>query len=422
MGAKHGWKLDAEAVVVDKSRGRLIFIFITIMLDCIGIGIIIPALPDVMRRFVSNESLVAAYFGYFISIYALLQFLSSPFLGALSDRYGRRPILLLSLIGAALDYVLMAFAPNLWILFIGRMISGLTGANMTVATAYIADISDDKNRAANFGLIGAAFGIGFILGPALGGVLGAHNVHYPFLAAALFNGLNFLFGLFILPESLPAEKRRTHIPTHELNPFRSFRHVFRPSPTRALVIVFVLFQLAGQVYPSTWTLYTEHKFQWTAAQVGFSLAVFGILAAISQAWLSRIILPKVGEKNAVIFGAFGLTATFILLALAHSTAQIYMVVVGSGIFWISSPALQSVITAGTPSNEQGSLQGSLNGLTSLTSIVSPIVATYLFAAFSNPAHSIYFPGAPFIYGAFMYAISCAVVLKKRSQASMMTLS
>lgn len=202
-------------------QARLLFIFITVTLDMIGIGLVIPSLPDVLRRFISDPSEVSAYFGYFISIYAAMQFLASPLLGALSDLVGRRPVLLISLFAGGLDYLLMAFAPNLSILFIGRVISGLMGANITVAMAYIADISDDKNRAANYGMIGAAFGLGFIIGPAIGGLLGDMGPQYPFIIAALVTLLNFFFGLFILPESFPKEKGKRSSGKKSIHLFRS---------------------------------------------------------------------------------------------------------------------------------------------------------------------------------------------------------
>lgn len=384
-------------------KASILFIFITVTLDMIGIGLIIPSLPDIMRRFTSDPVLVSTYFGYFISIYALMQFIASPLLGALSDLYGRRAILLNSILIAALDYILMAFAPTLTVLFIGRVLSGLTGANITVAMAYIADVSDEKNRAANFGLIGAAFGLGFIIGPALGGLLGEVGPQYPFLVAAGMNFLNFLFGLFILPESLPKEMRRK-IEIKKLNPLASVMRVFHSKTLFALLTAHFFFQLGGQTHPSIWTLYTEFKFSWTSAQVGASLALVGVLSAFSQAYLTRKLLPKLGEMRAVVIGSLGLAFAYFLFGIATEGWMMYVILGGSCVFWIVGPALQSLVSHKTPSNEQGELQGSLVSLTSLAAILNPLITTHLFAAFSATA-----PGAPYFFAAFVSLLGFAAV-------------
>ena len=254
-----------------KSEARMTFIFITILLDAIGIGLIVPILPEVIRRFGTNEAFVSTYFGYFISIYSLMLFLASPFLGSLSDRFGRRPVLLVALFGSGIDYLLMAYSPSLLLLFIGRVISGLTGASLTVASSYIADISNDKNRTGNFGLVGAAFGVGFVVGPALGGLVGSYGHHLPFIVAAALTLSNFIFGLFVLPESLIKEKRKTKIDYSQMNPFKSvFKVLFRSNGT-TLIWAFFLTNLAGQSHPSIWALYTHYKFGWNSLQVGLSL-------------------------------------------------------------------------------------------------------------------------------------------------------
>lgn len=376
-------------------KGSTLFIFITIVIDAIGIGIIIPTLPDVVRRFTADEALVSSYFGYFLSVYALMQFIASPLLGNLSDRFGRRPVLLLSLLGGALDYVAMAFAPSLFFLFMGRIIAGLTGANFTVAQAYIADVSDDQNRAKNFGLIGAGFGLGFIIGPAVGGLLGGMGVMYPFLAAAAFNFLNFLFGIFVLPESLPVEHRRK-VELKRLNPFKSLSHVFRPSPIRRLIFVFIAFQLASQVHPAIWTLYTEYRFGWTTGEVGLSLAAVGILSAISQGWLTGVVVKKFGEYPTAFWGALGCTVEYVLFGFATQGWMMYVIMVLGSMFWVAIPPLQSLISKNTPPSEQGELQGSLVSLMSLASIVTPLIATNLFSYFTHGV-SMSFAGAPYLF-------------------------
>jgi DHA1 family tetracycline resistance protein-like MFS transporter len=379
-------------------KGKVAFIFVTIMLDMIGIGLVIPTLPDIMRRFTDDPALVSTYFGYFISVYAAMQFIASPLLGALSDRYGRRPILLVSLLAAAADYVLMAFAPTLPILFIGRVISGITGANITVAMAYIADVSDDSNRSANFGLVGAAFGLGFIIGPAIGGLLGHYGPEVPFLVAAGINFLNFLFGLFVLPESL-AQSRR--IDWKRTNPFLSLASAFKAKHIIALVAVHFLFQLAGQTHFSIWTLYTEHRYGWNSQDVGLSLAYVGLLSALSQAVLTRLLIPKIGEYRAVIWSCLGFTVEFLLLAFSNQGWMMYAIFGAFCVFWISGPGLQSLITKEIPPEMQGELQGSLVSLTSLASIITPLVMTQTFAYFSRPGADPYLPGAPYFLGALI---------------------
>lgn len=393
------------------AKAGILFIFITATLDMIGIGLVIPSLPDIMRRFVSSETSVSEYFGYFISLYALMQFLASPLLGAFSDRWGRRPVLLVSLFIAGLDYILMAYAPTLSLLFVGRVIAGLTGANITVAMAYIADVSDDKNRSANFGMIGAAFGLGFIIGPAIGGLLGNMGPEYPFLVAAGMNLLNFLFGLFILPESLPTELRRK-INFKKTNPLSSLNRMFQAKHLLPMLLVYFLLQLAGQTHPSIWTLYTETRFQWTTAQVGLSLAAVGVLSAIAQGGLTRVIIPKLGEQRTVTYGTLGYALTFALFGLANQGWMMYAILTFSAIFWVTPPALQSLISHNTPPQEQGELQGTLVSLTSLAAIITPLVTTKLFAVFTSNIEGLYIPGAPYYFAAFVCVASWLIIARK----------
>ncbi|MNJ92644.1 Tetracycline resistance protein, class C [compost metagenome] len=395
------------------SKAGIWFIFVTVALDMVGIGLVIPSLPDIMRRFVSSETSVSEYFGYFIAIYACMQFIASPLLGAISDLFGRRSILLVSLLIAGLDYILMAYAPTLEILFLGRIIAGLTGANITVAMAYVADVSDNTNRATNFGMIGAAFGLGFIIGPAIGGLLGHHGPEYPFLAAAVMNLLNFCFGLFVLPESLPKEKRR-RFSWAKVNPFHSLASVFKSKGLVTLLSVYFLFQLAGQTHGSIWTLYTESRFGWTTREVGISLAVVGVLSALAQGWFSRIIIPSLGEYRTVVWGAFGYALTFAAFGLATQGWMMYSILVVSAVFWASMPALQSLISHTTPSEEQGELQGSLVSLSSLASIVNPLVTTQLFAFFSASQRTVTIPGAPYFFAAVVCVISWVIIVRKKT--------
>jgi DHA1 family tetracycline resistance protein-like MFS transporter len=378
-----------------RDSGRVIFIFITICLDAIGLALLIPVLPDVVRRFSSDPTLVSEYFGWFVSVYAIMQFFTSPVLGSLSDRFGRKLILLISLLGAAVDYVFMAFAPTLTLLFVGRIISGLTGASMTVASAYMADISTERNRSANFGMIGAAWGIGFILGPMIGGLLSALGTTAPFLAAALLNLLNFIFGLFVLPESLPLEARRK-IEMQKLNPFTSLMKVLRPSPILSLVWIYFLLFLAGQVHPSNWTLYTQTKFGWTSWQVGLSLSFVGVTIAFSQGYLTRLIIPRLGESRSMAMGILVSTISFALFGIAPQGWMMYAILLLFSLSGVTMPALQSTVARHVPANEQGELQGSLVSLGSVSSILGPLLFTYLFVHFTKPSAPVYFPGAAYV--------------------------
>ena len=397
------------------NQARLTFLFITVTLDMIGVGLIIPSLPNVVRRFITNEHLVSEYFGYFVSVYAFMQFVASPLLGSLSDLYGRRPVLLTSILMAAIDYLFMAFAPSLPFLFIGRMISGLTGASVTVCMAYVADISTDEYRSSNYGLIGAAFGLGFIIGPALGGFLSAYGPEAPFLAAAFLNILNVLFGVFVLPESFPKEKRRA-MDLKRLNPLISLKQIFKSPLILSFAFAYFLIQLAGLTHPSIWTLYTQHRFNWNTTQVGISLTLVGLLMAISQGWCTRIVIPRFGEHKTVMYCAFGNIIAFSLYALAYEGWIIYIVMVFSAIFFVGQPALQSIATKLVPSNEQGEFQGSLVGLTSLASIINPLIATQLFAHFTDKK-GIYLPGAPYFFAALISLIAWLVIIRGQKIAN-----
>lgn len=386
-----------------KSKASLIFIVVTIMLDAIGLGLVIPILPDVIRRFGTDASFVNHYFGYFISVYALMQFMASPILGALSDKFGRRSVLLVSLLGAGLDYILMAFAPNLTVLFIGRIISGLTGASMTVASSYIADISNDENRTANFGMIGASFGIGFIIGPALGGILATYGHATTFLVAAVLTLLNFIFGLFILPESLPKEMRR-NLEIKKLNPFKSIHKNLFHSKIGLLVWTNLFLNLAGQSHPSIWTLYTRYKFGWSALEVGLSLTAVGVAIGFSQGYMTRILVPKFGERKAVDLGIFVTGISFLFYALAIKGWMLYATIGLLAFTGITIPALQTLISKNTPSSEQGELQGSLVAIASLTAVIGPLIYTELFSYFTE-THHWQFAGAPYIAAA-LFSFIC----------------
>lgn len=395
-----------------KSEARMTFIFITILLDAIGIGLVVPILPEVIRRFGTDEAFVSTFYGYFISLYSFMLFIASPLLGSLSDRFGRRPVLLVALCGAGLDYLLMAFAPNLTILFIGRIISGLTGASLTVASSYIADVSTDENRTQNFGMIGAAFGLGFVVGPAIGGLIGSYGHNLPFVLAAIMSLSNFIFGLFVLPESLPAEKRKTKIDKSQLNPVKSVVTAMFYSPAAILIWAFFLTNLAGQSHPSIWALFTHYKFQWSSLEIGISLTVVGIAFGLGQGFTTRIVTPKIGELKSVIYGSILLVANFLLYALVTKSWMLYAATSLLLFTSIVMPSLQSMISKGTPSEEQGELQGTLVSITSLTSIIGPLIYTSLFSFFTKKDHYP-LPGAPYIAAACFSFLCLLLVLKGR---------
>lgn len=392
-------------------KKSIYFIFSTIVLDMVGIGLIIPVLPDVIRRFSSDASYVTQMFGYFVAVYAFIQFLASPVLGSLSDRFGRRPVLLTSLLGASIDYVFMALAPTLPLLFVGRIISGLTGASMTVANSYIADISDDSNRSANFGMIGAAFGIGFIGGPLIGGALSHMGPSAPFLAAAGLNFLNFLFGFFILPESLPIENRR-NLELSKLNPFVTVRKLLTNKAILLFVIGYFLLILAGSVHPSIWTLYTERKFGWTSWQVGMSLSFVGLVFGIGQGVFTKKLVPKWGEINSLKVGMVFYFVGYIFYGLVSEGWMIYLVILFSSLSGLAMPCLQSLMTKQIPANQQGELQGGLVSLSSIASVCAPLLyaTTFNWAISNSESKSIY--GLPYYIAALTVLICWSLVAKK----------
>lgn len=387
------------------------FIFATLLIDVTGLGIIIPVFPKLIQQLTGESLSVASeYGGWLLFAFAIMQFIFSPILGNLSDQYGRRPILLLSLVGFAIDYLLLAFAPSLTWLFIGRLIAGVMGASITTATAYIADISTPEKRAQNFGMVGAAFGLGFIIGPVVGGLLGQFGANVPFLAAAALTFLNFLYGYFILPESLAIENRRK-FEWSRANPFRAIMRLRRFPVIGGLVISLMLIYIASHAVQSTWSFFTMEQFKWDEAAVGYSLGFVGILIAVVQGGLIRVINPRLGAKRSVYFGlilyAIGLT----FFGFASASWMMYAALVPYCLGGICGPSLQGIMSSQVKANEQGELQGALTSLMSLTSVVGPPLMTGLFAKFTAPDAPIYFPGAAFILAAILSLMSLFVAMK-----------
>ncbi|NVO32063.1 TCR/Tet family MFS transporter [Hymenobacter lapidiphilus] len=404
-----------EPTVTPAPRSALTFIFITLLLDVTGIGIIIPVIPKLIQHLTGGTVSEAAQVGgWLVFAYAAMQFLFSPVLGNLSDQFGRRPVLLFSLLGFGIDYLFLAFAPTLAWLFVGRAIAGITGASVTTASAYIADVSTPEKRAQNFGLIGAAFGLGFILGPLLGGVLGEYSHQLPFLAAAGLTLLNVVYGYFVLPESLPLERRRAFA-WKRANPIGSLRMLGRYPVILGLVASLLFLYVAAHATQSTWTYYVMEKFSWSEKWVGYSLAAVGLMVAVVQGGLIRRINPLLGPKRSVYLGLLLYALGFVLFAFASKGWMMFAFLVPYCLGGIAGPALQGIISGQVPANEQGELQGALTSLMSLTSIVGPVLMTSLFSYFTRPAAPVYFPGAPFILAAVLTLIS--VALAARSLAS-----
>lgn len=377
------------------------FIFITLLIDVIGFGLIIPVFPKLITQLIDgNLSAASRWGGLLTFVYALMQFLFAPVLGNLSDRYGRRPVLLFSLLGFGIDYLFLAFAPTIWWLFVGRVIAGITGASFTTASAYIADISTDEDRAKNFGMIGAAFGLGFIIGPLLGGLLGQYGTKVPFLTAAGLALLNTLYGYFVLPESLEKEHRRK-FEWKRANPIGSLKQITRYPSIGGLIGSLVLVYIAAHAVQSTWVFINIEKFNWSEKLIGYSLALVGLLVALVQGGLIRYTNPILGDEKSVYIGLGLYSVGLFLFAFASQTWMMFVFLIPYCLGGICGPALQSIITAQVPRNEQGELQGALTSMISVTTIIGPLVMTFLFSFFTGPHARIQFAGAPFLLGAVL---------------------
>ena len=401
----------------DPKKNALTFIFITLLIDVIGLGIIIPVLPKFIGSLIHSDlSLASTYSGWLTFAYAGMQFLFAPIVGALSDRFGRRPVLLCSLFGFGIDYIFMGFAPTIGWLFAGRLISGITGASFTTAGAYIADVSPPEKRAQNFGLIGAAFGLGFIIGPVIGGLLGQISPRLPFFAAAGLALINWVYGYFILPESLSPDLRRK-FEWKRANPIGVLKNFNRYPVILSLVASLVCIYLASHATQSTWTFYTMEKFKWDEKMVGYSLGFVGIMIALVQGGLIRIIIPKLGQKRSIYFGLGLYAIGFICFAFATKGWMMFAFVIPFSLGGICGPALQGVMTGQVPPNEQGELQGALTSLISVTSIFGPLMMTHLFSYFTSKNSPIYFPGASFLMGAFLTLLSVIFAMRSLSKFS-----
>ena len=395
------------------------FIFITLLVDVTGWGIVIPVVPTLIKELINADvSEAAKYGGWLGFLYAFMQFIFAPILGNLSDQYGRRPIILLSLLGFSANFFLQAWAPTIFWLFIGRIFSGVTGASITTASAYIADISDDSNRSKNFGMIGAAFGLGFIIGPVIGGVLGQYGSRVPFLAAGILCLINFLYGYFILPESLSKNNRRP-FSWKRANPVGTLLNVGKYPEISYLLVAWFLVYIAGHAVQTNWSYFTMYRFGWNERMIGLSLGVMGVLTFLVQGVLIRKIYPIIGNERSIMYGISFYSIGMLMFAFADKEWMFFAILIIYTLGGIAGPALQSVISSQVPANEQGDLQGALTSVISITSIIGPLLMTNTFYYFTHDEAPFIFPGAPFFLGFLLMSSSAFFVyhvFKKKSQS------
>ena len=386
-----------------------LFVFIAVLIDSIGFGIILPVLPRLIMQLTGlSIDHAAAYGGWLSFVYALTQFFCAPVLGNLSDAKGRRPVLLFALFALGCDYLIMGCAPALGWLFAGRMIAGMAGASFTPAYAYVADITPAEKRAQSFGLMGAAFGIGFIAGPAIGGLLGGLGPRAPFFTAAAVAFANGTLALFALPESLPSERRRA-FHWARANPFGTLAQMRTHPVVRLLLAALFLWQLAHQVLPSTWAFYTISKFHWTSAQVGYSLAWVGLFMALAQGVLTRVLIPRLGgERRAALAGMAAAVLAYVGYAFATAGWMMYVVALTTFIFALAYPSMNALASHQIPATAQGELQGAVASLYGLSAIVGPPLMTQIFGYFSRPDAAVHLPGAAFLAAAGLTA-ACSVL-------------
>jgi MFS transporter, DHA1 family, tetracycline resistance protein len=394
------------------TRGAFVFLFIAVLVDSIGFGIILPVLPRLIIELTGvGVDRAAAYGGWLSFVYALMQFFCAPVLGNLSDRFGRRPVLLFALMALGCDYLIMGLAPAIGWLFAGRLIAGVAGASFTPAYAYVADITPPERRAQSFGLMGAAFGIGFIVGPAIGGLLGSLGSRAPFFTAGAIAIANATLGYFVLPESLPPERRRA-FHWMRANPLGTLLQMRRYPMVRLVLAALLLWQLAHQVLPSTWAFYTIYKLHWTSAEVGYSLAWVGALMATAQGVLTRVLIPWIGgERRAALAGMAAALVAYLGYALASAGWMMYAVSLTTVIFALTYPSMNALASQRIPANAQGELQGAVACLYSLSSILGPPLMTQVFAYFSGPSAPVYFPGAAFLTAALLIVGCVALFIR-----------
>ncbi|GJL94128.1 MAG: tetracycline resistance MFS efflux pump [Hyphococcus sp.] len=407
------------------NRFAMFYIFTTVMLNMIGLGVIMPVMPQLIMD-VTGENLAhaAQWGGYLTFVYALMQFIMMPIIGGLSDRFGRRPVLLVSMAAYSFDFLVMALAPVIGVIVVARLLAGAFAATFSTANAYIADITPPEKRAANFGLMGAAFGLGFIIGPGIGGILGeSFGPRAPFFFVAALGATNFLLGLFVLPETLNKEKRRK-FEWKRANAFGNFKQFSQYPMMLPIAGAIFLYQLAHWTFPSVWSYFAEEKYGWSPGFIGASLMFVGLMAAIVQGGLTRIIIPKIGERAAAVGGTMIAIVTYLGYAFADQGWMVYALITVSSLAGVTLPSLQGIMSRTVPANAQGELQGAVAAIASLSMIMGPPIMTQIFAAFSAPGTpftiagitilekgaGIYFPGAPFVLASALTLLALAPLL------------
>ena len=421
----HGIKVDKRvayrshcgvanlASMADKKLNQqsMLFILVTILIDAIGFGLIIPVMPALLEELLGQGSDVAAKWnGYLAFSYAAMHFLFGPLIGNLSDRFGRRPVLLASLAALAFDYIVMGFATNIWVLFIGRILSGICGATFPTANAYIADSTTQDERTKAFGLIGAAFGLGFIFGPAIGGLLGALDPRTPFFAAAGLAILNFLYGAFVLPESLKRENRRDFSLARS-NPLGALAHFRKLPALKPLFLTSLLYGFAHLVYPSTWNFHADARYGWDSQQIGWSLMAFGLCSAIVQGGLIGWVVKRLGQKGTAIAGLTANLIGFVGLSVAYEPWMVYAWVPVSSLGAVAGPSINALMSSKVGPDTQGELQGAIASVSSIANMFSPLMMTQVFSYFLSPAAPVHFYGSAFLLAAILTGLAIGPLVR-----------
>ena len=389
----------------------MVFILVTLFIDILGIGIIIPILPELIKELLGSDAQAAVYYGVIISTYATMQFLCAPVLGALSDRYGRRPVILISLFGLGTDYLIQGWAPSISWLFLGRILAGIMGSSITTANAYIADVSTPETRARNYGFVGAAFGLGFIFGPALGGLLGGVSLRLPFFVAAGLALVNWLYGYFVLPESL-APEHRSAVSWRRMNPIASLRRLGTYPLVAGLAVAFLFASMAQRGLENVWVLHSAYRYGWDMQTNGLTLGLVGVMAVLVQGLLIKPIVTRIGERRTVSVGLTASMLAFLAYGLASEGWMVPIIIVFGALGGIALPAIQGLVAGTVLPSEQGKIQGAFTSLTSLTAIFSPLIFTSgLFSFFTSAAAPVLLPGAPFFLGALLVLVSLILLAR-----------
>ena len=386
------------------------FILVTVFLDMMGIGIVITVLPALIATFTSNRDAQTYWYGAMLASYGLMQFVSAPLLGAVSDRLGRRPVLLISIFGLAFTFLLTAISPFLWLLLVARLIGGAAGASYSVASAYIADVTSVEERSRSFGVLGAVFGLGFICGPMIGGTLALADVRLPYFVAAALGLVNWLYGLFVLPESLPADRRKP-FSLAQANPFSALAALARVRGVGGLVFVYTLTVFPQYVLQTTWVLYTTFRFAWSPWEIGISLFLVGVIMAIAQGWLLGLVLRRFGDVRTALLGLTSSFFAYLLYGLAFQGWMMYAIIVGNALGSLAGPALQGVISKAVDPREQGVTMGSLTSINSMMGVVAPLIGTPLLSFVAHYPPTDWRAGATFYVAAAVQA--CALFLAYR---------